>query len=129
MKLVLYELYKQLSGRILWLVMALLILLNVIFCFRETSDDYDPQELKALKAAEKIVKANPEEVYLSYRTMLALDEAYNEAYDEWLELYMMSLGDPTAEDCRPNPNRLKFPPLTTRDGTIFACSTFITTMC
>lgn len=110
MKIIIHELYKQLSGRILWLVMALLVLLNVVFCLRETEDDYDPQKLDALKAAEKIAKENPDEVYLRYQTMLALEEAYEEESEEWSELYMNALlGVGSLDELPPEPESPDFP--------------------
>lgn len=110
MKLVLHELYKQLSGRILWLVMALLVLLNVIFCFREIDKDYYADQLAALKMAETVVKANPEEVYLRYQTMLSTEQAYSEESNKWNELNMEAMmGLIPFDELPPEPESPEFP--------------------
>lgn len=107
MKIILHELYKQLSGRILWLVMALLVLLNVVFCLREAEKDYNPKTQEALKVADAIVRENPDEVYERYQTMLVIYDAYREEFDKWFDLYMASFGMPS-EELPPEPEEPEF---------------------
>lgn len=108
MKLTLHELYKQLSGRILWLVMALLVLLNVIFCFREIEKDYDAETLAAMKAAESIVRENPEEVYRRYQTMLEMQKIYDAEVEKWFEAQMNAIME-SPDDLPPEPEEPQFP--------------------
>lgn len=110
MKLILHELYKQLSGRVLWLVMVLLVLLNIIFCLREVEKDYNADRLAALKAADSIVRENPEEIYAQYQAMLALNEAYEEEEEEWFNLQMEYMtGLISSEELPPEPESPDFP--------------------
>lgn len=102
MRLIFYELRKQMSGRILWVLLALLIVLNVVFCLRETENEYYSEQLKIMKAAEKVVSQDPEKYELLYASMLVVNEAYEKALYEWIDESMMyipgeSEGDPPIE--------------------------------
>lgn len=107
MKLIRSELTKHLRGKILWLVLALLLLLNVIFSIREGAKRYDPEELEIQKLAERLVKENPEEMWQNYQTMLTVAMAHEEVLDEWLEKLMS--GEFQGEDSPPQPEAPVFP--------------------
>lgn len=107
MKLTVNELFKHFRGRVLWLVMALLVVINVAFALRDGKDRYDPEMIDALKAAERIVNEHPDEIYESYQTMKEMKIAYDDAWYEWLENSMLGpYGDPALEE---EPKSPEFP--------------------
>lgn len=107
MKLTVNELFKHFRGRVMWLVMALLVVINVAFALRDGKDRYDPEMIDALKAAERIVNEHPDEIYESYQTMKEMKIAYDDAWYEWLENSMLGpYGDPALEE---EPKSPEFP--------------------
>lgn len=107
MKLLMHELYKHFSGRILWIVMALLVLLNVLFCLREVGKDYDAEYADILKAADSVVRENPEQVYARYLTMNETNSIYSAELEKWVELQFSFMGDPS--EMPPQPTEPNYP--------------------
>lgn len=89
-------------------MLALLLVLNVVFCLWDGEERYDPEELKVLKIAQRLVWENPEEMQQCYENMLALESAYDEAYEEWQENRINGIFEEHGE-IPPEPEAPKFP--------------------
>lgn len=83
MKLSLYEIRKQLSGRLMWGVLALLVLLNMALCYYFTDSRTDETLLPAMKVADEVYREDPEGVLERYKAYKEQYDAYEMARPEW----------------------------------------------
>ena len=83
MKTTIYEIRKQTSGRLLPVVLALLIVINVAFCLYYSRSNQNIDVIDRMKAAEKIFKSDPDTVYGIIERYGDEYEAYNKAVYEY----------------------------------------------
>lgn len=84
MRLSLYEIRKQMGGRLTWCVLALLLVLNMAFCYYFIDSRSNMNLIEAMKVAERVYNEDPEGVTQQNRIYKEAVDAYEKAYDDWL---------------------------------------------
>lgn len=83
MKLSLYELQKQFSGRLMWGVLALLMVLNMALCYYFTDTRTDETLLSAMQKADEVYREDPRGVTERYNIYKELYDDYEAAFNDW----------------------------------------------
>lgn len=83
MNLSLYEIRKQLSGRLMWGVLALLLVLNMALCYYFADSRTDETILSAMKVADEVYNEDPEGVLERYEVYNEQTDAYEAARQDW----------------------------------------------
>ncbi len=85
MKFCLYEIRKQLTGKLMWGILALLLLLNMAFCYYVIGNRSGIDILPAMKAADKAYQDDQASVLEAYYLYKDEYEAYKEAVQAWID--------------------------------------------
>ena len=104
MKLGLYEVAKQLSGKLMWGVLALLLILNMAFCYFFAASRTNAELLADLKVADQVYRESPEEITERYLLYKEMNESYEAALEEWqwVEIGMTEGSDMTEPPVEPD---------------------------
>lgn len=85
MKLYLCELQKQLTDKLVWGVLAFLLLINTAFCYYFTDTRQGLDILPAMKAADEAYQNDPEGVLAAYHLYQDERETYDAALEAWID--------------------------------------------
>ncbi len=84
MRLCFYELKKMLSGRLMPIIIAALILVNGILCFIFIKSKPELEYLDDLKSVDEVNKKDPEQIRTIYETYEKEYEKYENDFKDWI---------------------------------------------
>ena len=83
MKLVIFEIKKHINGRLLWLVLAILLVINMALCYYYTSGQPYLDTLHEIKAVDRAYRKDPDKILGIYEEYKDVYEEYEKAFNVW----------------------------------------------